>query len=194
MNKNIFIYLAVGAIASAATWLILRRKYREISEKEIDEMRDFYKHKYESSSDGSGDAEKSGNTEDCQPEARQKQTWEKPDILAYSSAIHKNGYAQRTENPPYQISADIFGTDGYEPVSLTYYEDGVLADELNEAIHDVENTVGPNFKSWFDENDAENPYCIWVRNPSRKCDYEITIDYRRFGDLYGNHYDERDIE
>lgn len=196
MIKNIFISLAVGALASATTWLILRRRYQEISEKEINEMRDFYKHKYESSSDGNGDTDKKSTNDEDSTNEQQKQTWEKPDILTYSSTIRKNSYANRNENEnaPYKISADIFGTDGYEPVSLTFYEDGVLADELNEAIYDVENTVGPNFKSWFDDADAENLYCIWVRNPSRKCDYEITIDYRNFSDLYGGHYDERDIE
>lgn len=202
MIKHIFISLAVGALASATTWLILRRKYQEISEKEINEMRDFYKHKYESSSDGNGDKEeKSTNDEDSTNAKVERHSGRYPwgyekdqDIISYSSTIHNNGYEKQNENAPYKISADIFGTDGYEPVSLTFYEDGVLADELNEAIYDVENTVGPNFKSWFDDADSENPYCIWVRNPSRKCDYEITIDYRNFSDLYGGHYDERDIE
>ena len=79
------------------------------------------------------------------------------------------------------IPPDEFGEDDdYDLISITYYADGVLADDGNYPIDDVEDTVGPDaldsFGEW--EDDA-----VYVRNDKRKCYYEILRDVENYSDL-----------
>ena len=70
--------------------------------------------------------------------------------------------------------------DGYECVTLIYYSDGVLVDDAEEIIDDVEDIVGPDALNSFGryEDDA-----VHVRNNRLKCDYEILKDTRCYSDI-----------
>ena len=81
---------------------------------------------------------------------------------------------------PYVIPPDEFGEVGYEQIELTYYDDGVLADDDDEIIDDPEAVVGPYALTSFGkyEDDA-----VFVRNDARRCDYEILADHRNYDDV-----------
>ena len=82
---------------------------------------------------------------------------------------------------PYAISPDEFDEfDDYTTVSLTYYEDGVLTDDNNEIVDDIEGTVGKDFARYFGEYEEDAAH---IRNDSRKCDYEILRDSRNYSDV-----------
>ena len=82
---------------------------------------------------------------------------------------------------PYVISPDDFDdNDDYEVVSLVYYSDGVLADEDDNVIEDVEGMVGEDSLNHFGEYEDDS---VFVRNDERKTDYEILLDSRNFADI-----------
>ena len=79
------------------------------------------------------------------------------------------------------IPPEQFGDDEeYEQISLTYYADGVLADENDEVIEDVEDAVGIDPLNHFGEYEDDS---VFVRNDARKCDYEILLDQRTYSEV-----------
>ena len=86
-----------------------------------------------------------------------------------------------SEAGPYVIPPEQFGDDEeYEQISLTYYADGVLADENDEVIEDVEDAVGIDSLNHFGEYEDDS---VFVRNDARKCDYEILLDQRTYSEV-----------
>jgi hypothetical protein len=81
----------------------------------------------------------------------------------------------RTEEAPYVISYEEYmeNENGYTQLSMTYYAgDGVLADERDDQIEDLDDMVGENnlgrFGAW--SNDAA---MVYVRNHIRQLEFEI---------------------
>ena len=58
--------------------------------------------------------------------------------------------------------------------------DGVLADENDEVIEDVEDAVGIDSLNHFGEYEDDS---VFVRNDARKCDYEILLDQRTYSEV-----------
>lgn len=82
------------------------------------------------------------------------------------------------------ITPDEYGVYAtYEQVSLTYFNDGVLVDDMDNVINDVYGTLGSNFEDRFGEND--DPDVIYIRNDNTRCEYEITRDPRSFKEVVG---------
>ena len=82
---------------------------------------------------------------------------------------------------PYIITPDEFGEfDDYETISLTYYADGVLTDDMDEPIEDVDGLVGVDSLSHFGEYEDDS---VFVRNDRMKADYEILSDLRNYSDI-----------
>ena len=88
--------------------------------------------------------------------------------------------SETSEDTPYVISPAEFGEiEEYTKVSLTYFADGVLADELNEPVDNVEEIVGDALEH-FGEYEEDS---VFVRNDAKRCDYEILQDLRNFKDV-----------
>lgn len=185
-NKAVFgLGLIIGGVAGvAASWQYFKTKYQDISDEEIASVKETFA-KREPIEVGS----------DMQNKA--EQTREKPDIATYANILKENGYrdysnAESQEKPkkqpvkikedkPYVISPDSFGEmDDYNRISLTYYADGVLADEDDEVVDDMDATVGSDALDHFGEYEDDS---VFVRNDSRKCDYEILLDTRNYTDV-----------
>lgn len=82
--------------------------------------------------------------------------------------------AEDTEDShgPYRILEDAFGEfEDYSTVELTYYSDGVLADEYDEKIDNAEELLGKNFAALFGDRDE-----IFIRNDDLCSDYDIVKD------------------
>lgn len=81
---------------------------------------------------------------------------------------------------PYVISPDEFGEyENYTKVSLTYYADGILADENGVVVDDVEEIVGDALDH-FGEYEDDSVFC---RSNPKRCDYEILKDYQKYADI-----------
>ena len=83
---------------------------------------------------------------------------------------------------PYVITPDEFGEkDNYEQISLTYYIDGILADDFDEPIDDIDDVIGLTAVNHFGEYEPDS---VFVRNDERKCDYEVLLDQREYSKIH----------
>lgn len=188
MNKtsSLIAFMLGMAVGSVATWQLVKSRYERQAEEEIASVKEFYQKKQ---------ASQTAQAEDAKNAAERAR--EKPSVAEYAKFLKEQGYTTNYSNTPepaaeeqedqetsveqpYVISPDDFGEmAGYEKISLTYFADGVLADEDNEEIDDIEDLVGDAL-SHFGEYEDDS---VFVRNDARKCDYEILRDLRRFSDV-----------
>ena len=82
---------------------------------------------------------------------------------------------------PYVISPDDFGEeDDYEIESLNYYADGVLTDDWDNIIGNVDDIVGEESLEHFGEYETDT---VFVRNDRLRTYFEVMRDLRRYEDL-----------
>lgn len=187
MNNKIagFLMFAAGAIVgSIATWKFVKTKYERIADEEIESIREVYSKK-ESATNGNEVVQKEDEVVD-----------EKPSIYEmkeYLERIKENGYHGEKikeegdpdmSDSPYVISPDEFGNvDDHTCVNLSYYADGVLADDWDTVVLDPIEEVGPDIASHFGEYEEDT---VFVRNEKLKVDYEICRDLRTFAEVMGD--------
>ena len=178
---NIVIFATGAAIGSVVTWNLLKSKYEKIAQEEIDSVKEVYSKKNRS---------EDICTVDETEEPEEPEEPEDPDELeeyidlvnncGYKNYSRKGGSDQISFEKPYVIPPEEFGECEYETISLTYYADKVLADDMDEIVDDVDDVVGLDSLEHFGEYEEDS---VFVRNDGRKCDYEILLDVRRYSDL-----------
>ena len=183
------IAFATGAIVgSVVTWCFVKKKYERIAQEEIDSVKEvFAKKEFDS---GAKEMAKAGEEVVKGLNGGIRQAKEKPDLVQYAAMVQKYGgtVGEEKEVPmkekfPYVIPPEEFGEfDDYERISLTYYADGVLADDNNEVVDDVEDIVGDALDHFGEYEDDS----VFVRCDERKCDYEILMDQRTFSEVAEN--------
>ena len=186
-NKLIFSFaFIVGAAAgSGTTWYLLKDKYAEIAQEEIDSVKEVFARREQERKDES--------VKKTVAEGIKNVDKNKPELHEYVEKLRKTGYVRysdrRTEedvepveqNCPYVIPPEQFGdNDEYEQISLTYYADSVLADDNDEIIEDVEETIGFESLNHFGEYEDDS---VFVRNDARKCDYDILLDQMAYSEV-----------
>lgn len=178
MNKiDLVIFLAGAAIGSAATWLCLKKHYEKISQEEIDSVKATFSKKKEKV------VSESINTEQENNQFKANIDKLKPDLVEYATKIREQKYTtdinkgdEPMKNKPYVISPDEYGEyedddeSNYDLISLSYYSDGVLADDDDDVIENADDIVGKDFESHFGEYEEDS---VYIRNDRLKCDYEI---------------------
>lgn len=176
MNKTInFAIFVMGAVVgSMVTWRYVKSKYEQITQEEIDSVKEVYSKKKEVIFENDSEDE-TISVEEYETKLKTQGYMNYSDIKR--EAVNVDG--------PYTISPDEFGeNDNYEEVSLTYYADKVLADENDEIVNDVDYLIGYESLYSFGEYDV-----IFVRNDEIMCDYEISLDERDYLDIF--HSDNR---
>ena len=192
--SKVLIFTVGAAVGSAVTWKLLREKYERIAQEEIDSVKEVfarelrYEHDEESvignivevteSEDGySATVEISSENPVTQEYYKQLK---EANYTNYSNT-KKEEVSTVDEYKPYVISPDEFGElDGYETDSLIYYDDGVLADDYDNPVDDIDEIVGYESLKHFGEYEDDT---VFVRNDATRTDYEITLDTRKFSDV-----------
>lgn len=185
MNSKVSFILGtiIGAgIGVAGTYSYFKDKYEKLAEKDFNSRRVFDEDKKDESEEPV--AEKTADS----------RTVDKPSIAEYAARLQKEGYVnysnmqdkkQKQEigvDKPYVIQPSDFGEfDDYEKISLTYTADGVLLDDMNEIVDDIEETVGEDSLEHFGEYEDDS---VYVRNDAKKCDYEILLDQRNYQEIF----------
>lgn len=192
MSRGLYLvtFVAGAAVGSVATWFVVKKKYEKIAQDEIDSVKEVFARKEEqtgakSESEIGKEVTRDLNNGIARMAANQAK--KKPDVAEYAALIHKYGgtigeekEAHMKEKYPYVISPEEFGEfDNYEKISLTYYADGVLADDNNEVVDDVEDIVGDALDHFGEYEDDS----VFVRCDERKYDYEILLDQRTFSEV-----------
>ena len=186
-NRSLFSLGFIIGAASGATvaWYLLKDKYETLAQEEIDSVKEVFARREQEMKD---ETVKRNVAEGIKDSDRTK-----PDLKEYAEQLKKNGYTRYSDlsaddggvsdkqTKPYVIPPEQFGDDEeYEQISLTYYADGVLADENDEVIEDVEDAVGIDSLNHFGEYEDDS---VFVRNDARKCDYEILLDQRTYSEV-----------
>lgn len=185
MNSKVSFILGtiIGAgIGVAGTYSYFKDKYEKLAEKDFNSRRVFDEDKKDESEEPV--AEKTADS----------RTVDKPSIAEYAARLQKEGYVNYSDmqdkkqkqeigvDKPYVIQPSDFGEfDDYEKISLTYTADGVLLDDMNEIVDDIEETVGEDSLEHFGEYEDNS---VYVRNDAKKCDYEILLDQRNYQEIF----------
>lgn len=177
--SNAVIFAAGAAIGSVVTWKLIEEKYKRIAQEEIDSVKEVFAKKR------TEEPEVIKPTIDDLVEAKIES---ENGHVDYSNIVEKLGYTNNEEggstmiDKPYVISPDEFGDCDYEIVSLTFYADGVLADDYDEVVEDIPGTVGIGSLQTFGQYEDDS---VFVRNDRLKIDYEILRDLRRYSEVVG---------
>lgn len=186
--KQKLLYLvmfAAGAtIGSAVSWQLAKNKYKQIADEEIQSVKDAFSKKENDVNTklSTANAMLKKNMINNDLNSTHKDAYK--DILTTNKYLYSENTNAKKEVPetgPYVISPDEFGElDDYETISLTYYSDKVLADDMDQVIDDYMVCVGNDFMNHFGEYEDDS---VFIRNDTRKCDYEILYDLRPYSEL-----------
>lgn len=186
--KYSFIFTIGAAIGAFATWQYLKPKYEKMVQEEVNEFKKDWSGK--DCDDSEPESEPEPKHEDHKlftlEELEEKRGQLEEIRKSYDDIIEENKYAKVLEKggfkgvkleEPYVISPLKFaeGDEDYEVISLTYFSDGILVDDMGELIDDVESIVGNEFPEHFGEY-TEDPDTVYVRNERLMVDYEIQRD------------------
>lgn len=188
MNKKwvyaLLIFAGGTTFGSVVTWKILKEKYADIAQEEIDSVKEIFSRKIESDTGVVRSSVLENGRNDGGDEIKQN-------VNRYADIISDNGYLEKVvegdismNESPYVIAPDDFGDCDYETVSLTYYADGVLADEFDDICDDVDELIGVDSLNRFGEYEDDS---VFVRNDALKQDFEILRDEKKYSDLYPYH-------
>lgn len=196
--KDVLIF-AVGALAgSAVAYKFTKDVYEKRNQEDYEAMKEWFYNK---------DAERIKHVEQLSKEikesAQKTEHQEKSKDIATTAGYVDYSKISEPEKPevikpkdvkdvkkPYVIPPDDFGEYmDYEQISLTHYADGILTDDDNNPIEDVEFTVGLDYDKHFGEYEDDS---VFIRNDDLKTDYEILADARKYSDVV--HYGARRTE
>lgn len=184
------ICFATGAlIGSVVTWKLLDIRYERLMHEECESIKTELKRLYDIKEEP---VEKEEEPKNDIFENHSTEELAQTDIREYAARLAENGYtdyANLSTNEkkgedivrPYIIEPDQYGEiEEYDMASLTYYADGVLADDVDERIEDVDSIVGTESLTHFGDYE---PDAVFVRNEERKTDYEILRVNENYSDV-----------
>lgn len=174
-TSNVFIFLAGAVVGATASWLFMKTKYEKIIREDREEINSF-KEEYSSFKHNNFEPKKFEPKKFETEDLSLKEHYERL-TMNYTSDEEKE---VKNMTKPYVISPDEFGENDYETHSFTYYADGVLTDDFDEVIEDIEHTVGTDSLTRFGEFEDDS---VFVRDDEMKCDYEILLDERKYSEI-----------
>lgn len=176
MNNKILSVLAFSlgaAVGSVVTWKLLKDKYEKIANDEIESVKAVFSERKRKADEARQEKEKYEALLDSYITHEDDIPREEP-----LSNFKQKGGPDIMEDKPYVIPPEEFGDfSDYEMINLTYYADGILANDMDEMVDHVETIVGLDSLEHFGEYEADT---VFVRNDKLKADYEICRDLRRF--------------
>ena len=174
--QGLFIFV-IGVVSGTFVGAqIAKKKYEEIANEEIEEIRAYYKERVtelpEQTVEMTRDEEEP-KVEEIEIIEERKQ---------YDNIIKRGNYMASDEeeqnnvcDEAYPIDPSEFGNDGKNATeTLTYFADGVLVNEVDEVIEDPDLVVGRHHIDIF--NEFPDATCVYVRNDLDGMDYEILKD------------------
>ena len=160
--KGLFIFaagLAVGAMAGAC---LIKNKVLADAKQEVEEVREYYREKLN----------------EVKEEEPQVEVEVPQDVDVVKEIVKENGYTNYNKpqtvnipqyDDPYVIDPSEFGEEpGYDTMTLTYFADGVLVDDVDDIIEEADVVVGLENLKVFEEFGAT---AVYVRNDIYRTDY-----------------------
>lgn len=180
MNRSvgyILTFTAGVAIGVAASYKALKTHFERITQEEIDSFYETVK------PEKTEEAEKAIEIEKAESEH----------IKKFIGIVNDMGYAGKevTEEEvadvtkPYVITDTEFAAldeTEYDIITLTYYADGILSDDKDDIIYDIDDIVGEDSLAHFDDANehGKSVDTIYVVNDELGTAYEILRDNREY--------------
>lgn len=182
---NALMFAGGAAIGSILTWQLVKDAYRKLAEEEIASVKEHYRKRYEGpqqSEPTKGETDKSAYLTKREMTQEEKETVTQYADLTKSYISSENEQEVEYDSEPYVIKPELFGElPDYNAVSLTYYADGVLADDEGNVVTDADDVVGKDFADHIGDYE---PDAVHIRNDWNQCDYEILSVFDRYEDIY----------
>jgi hypothetical protein len=181
-------FIGGAAISGFVVWKIVDKKceekYEALYQEELKSIKEhFTVPKVETTK---ADPEKK---EESQQEIAMKAT-NKPTLADYAKNVRKYTNYSNVEldeekinkKHAYVINPDEYGEDDeYEQQELTFYADGILADE-DDTILDADEVLGKDSINHIGDYEDD---AVHVKNEARKVYYEVLVDNRSYEDATG---------
>lgn len=190
---NGIIFVSGAALGSLVTWASVRDKYKKLADEEIASVKAVYRPE-PITPDDIQQSESLSETIESVIRYPKREKYEKKDHPTDYTKYYRHSVTsipfekedekeKVMEDKPYIIEPEEFGQlDDYECIGLTWYADGVLADDGDDIVDDINDLVGNESIETLNEFGADS---ICVRNDSRKVDYEIVRDLRTYKEVTG---------
>lgn len=173
--KNTIIFVLGAAAGAAVTWKVLKTKYEQIVQEEIDSFKEMMSKKHGVIVNEDDESE------------REEELIKEYEMMTgeYSANTDKKGGSEpvlKDRDYITIIAPDEFAEDDdYDTESLIYYADEQLADDRGNLIEEIDDLVGDDFANYFGEFEDN---AVYFRNDKYKTYYEVVRDYRRYGDIF----------
>lgn len=173
--------LAVGAVAGA---VLVKNKVLADAKAEVEEVRDYYR-----SQRGEVQREEVEEVKEVVEETIDrvqdmiKEHDNKKEHVNYNKLVQNYNPSKNVVeyDDPFIIDPSEFGeNDDYDTMTLTYFADGVLIDDVDDIVEEPDIVVGLENLKVFEEYGASS---VYVRNDIYKTDYEIIRDDWNYSDL-----------
>lgn len=175
---RVFIFAAGVMLGSAVTWKLTKTKYEQLAQEEIDSVKKMVARKAEA--EKNAEAEKTGMDKVIDTAAELQKQEHVNYAAHYAPECDAKEGGGETVKEPYVIRPEEFGDiEEYDKAELTFYADKILADDMDELVENVEETIGFESLSHFGEYEDDS---VFVRNERTKCDYEILLDERTYAE------------
>ena len=179
--SNVLMFTVGAAIGSLVTWRVLKSYYERYVQEEIDRFvadwseRDRDVNKDEDVIDDFEDEDDSEDEDDDEA------VYEYHRLAKNYGGEEEGDEEVLCDNGPYVIAPDEFGDGNFEHSlrCLTYYKDGVLANDWFE-VFDIEETIGEEALKHFGDHQTD---VVHVRNEQNAADYEVVYDPRTFAEV-----------
>ena len=173
--KYALIFAAGAVLGAVSAVAMVKEKYESLAQIEIETIRRYYKEKMKKEEKVEEPVKEEKVYEDITNNYKGNTVEEKP-------FIQKGDEIVDPYDIPYIIDSEEFGEEEeYDTMTLTYFEDKVLVDDVDDVIEDKDTVVGLENLKIFEEF----PGCttIYVRNDVWKTDFEIIKDDWNWSDL-----------
>ena len=194
MSKlNFAMFFSGVTVGAVGAWLYCKRYYEQIAQEEIDSVKAAF-------AERKPDLPKNTQSDNANTDNKHKADMAKlkPDLVNYAAKLQEQGYTnysahsekntnvkkedETVVDKPYVISPEDSGESNYAQIILTYYADGTLADDEDDILEDIEETVGLDFASHFGEYEDDT---VFICNDRLRCEYEIQRDNRTYKEVTG---------
>lgn len=190
---NVLTFAAGAVIGSAVTWKVLKTKYEQMVQEEIESVKEAFAGMATNSDQSDDDTEADEDEErphqvnwDELEDLDEEYSDEELEEYAELTNLYSNekGGAEKVEvKKPYVIEPMEFDENGFRTMELTYYADGTLEDANHEIVTDVDDLLGEGSLNTFGRYEEDS---VFVRNEHLKMDFQILRDPRTYEEATGN--------
>lgn len=167
-------FLVGAGLGVTIAWHFAKIKYEKIADEEIESMKKVLLKDKEKDNENS---EKKKNISKLDEIVNNEGY--KGQSTNYATVYNKKKTQKNdVETYIHPIPSDEFGLEEeYDVITLVYLVDGVLIDDMDTEVGNIEEKIGEDFAKYFEESNGDT---IYFKNDKYKAYYEVVQDDRSF--------------